>query len=93
MSKVEEAGRVVIQVNPANTSGSCSACGHVFEGLKLSHRWVTCPECGLPLDRDHNAAINILNRGLQTLANRDGQFLWAPSTVKSEVFAQKSVGF
>jgi len=92
-SKAEEAGRVVILVNPANTSRSCSACGHVFEGLKLSHRRVTCPECGLSLNRDHNAAINILSRGLQALANRDGQFLWAPSTVKSEVFAQEAVGF
>jgi putative transposase len=92
--KAAEAGRVVIQVNPANTSKSCSACGHLFEGLKLSHRWVTCPGCGLSLDRDHNAAINILNRGLSALAsNRDGQSLWAPSTLKSEVFAQEAVGF
>jgi putative transposase len=92
--KAAEAGRVVIQVNPANTSKSCSACGHLFEGLKLSHRWVTCPKCSLSLDRDHNAAINILNRGLSALAcNRDGQSLWAPSTLKSEVFAQEAVGF
>jgi putative transposase len=93
-SKAAEAGRVVIQVNPANTSKSCSACGHIFDGLKLSQRWVTCPECGLSLDRDHNAAINILNRGLSALAkNGDGQSLWAPSTLKSEVFAQEAAGF
>jgi hypothetical protein len=73
---------------------SPGACGHIFEGLKLSHRWVTCPECGLSLDRDHNAAINILNRGLSALPSyRDGQSLWAPSTLKSDVFAQEAVGF
>lgn len=60
--KAVEAGRQVIAVNPAYTSKTCSACGTVFEGLKLSHRWVTC-DCGLSLDRDHNAAINILRRG------------------------------
>ena len=89
-SRAAEAGRVVIQVK----SKSCSACGHIFDGLKLSHRGVICPECGLSLDRDHNAARNILNRGHAALAsNGDGQSLWAPSTLKSEVFAQEAAGF
>ena len=61
MFKAEEAGREVILVDPRNTSKTCSQCGAVFEGLKLAHRWVKCA-CGLSLDRDHNAAINILKR-------------------------------
>ena len=91
-SKAEEAGRVVINVNPTNTSKSCSGCDHIFEGLKLSQRWLNYPSCGLSIERDHNAAINILERGLQILI-RDGQSLWAQSTLKLEVLAQEAVGF
>jgi putative transposase len=59
--KAAEAGRVVYLVHPAQTSKSCSNCGAVFENLSLSDRWVQCG-CGLSLDRDHNAALNILKR-------------------------------
>ncbi|HEY0607602.1 MAG TPA: transposase, partial [Herpetosiphonaceae bacterium] len=62
--KAAEAGRVVVLVEPAYTSKSCSACGHIFEELRLNQRWVTC-RCGLSLDRDHNAALNILKRAGQ----------------------------
>ncbi len=61
LSKAANAGREVVLVNPAYTSKTCSACGAVFEHLTLADRWVTC-DCGLSLDRDHNAAINILKR-------------------------------
>ncbi len=70
-SKAAEAGRVVVEVDPRNTSKTCSRCGHVFEGLTLKDRWITC-RCGLSLDRDHNAAINIRNRA--------GQVRWGVST-------------
>jgi len=69
-AKAEDAARVIELVCPAYTSKSCSGCGAVFENLKLSDRWVTCC-CGLSLDRDHNAAINILSR------SRFGQNRWA----------------
>jgi putative transposase len=59
--KAEEAGRVVYWVDPAHTSKICSQCGCIFESLTLSDRWVQCA-CGLSLDRDHNAALNILKR-------------------------------
>ncbi len=59
--KAESAGREVLFVDPAYTSKSCSNCGALFENLTLADRWVTC-DCGLSLDRDHNAAINILKR-------------------------------
>jgi putative transposase len=59
--KAESAGRQVVFVDPAYTSKSCSCCGTIFHDLDLSTRWVTCA-CGLSLDRDHNAAINILSR-------------------------------
>jgi putative transposase len=60
--KAESAGREVVLVDPASTSKTCSGCGVVFEHLGLSDRWISC-DCGTSLDRDHNAAINILQRG------------------------------
>lgn len=41
------------------SSKMCSACGHVLPELKLSRRTFNCPECGLVLDRDENAAVNL----------------------------------
>ena len=66
ISKAEEAGRTVILVNPRDTSKLCSHCGEKVE-KKLSERTHTCPHCGLVMDRDKNAALNILHRGLQSL--------------------------
>jgi putative transposase len=59
--KAESAGREIAFVDPAYTSRSCSECGVVFQDFDLSTRWVSCA-CGLSLDRDHNAARNILRR-------------------------------
>lgn len=64
--KAEDAGRKCIQVNPRNTSQMCSGCGEIVE-KSLSVRLHDCPGCGLVLDRDHNAAINILALGLQSI--------------------------
>lgn len=57
-------GRVTIAVNPAYTSQQCSSCGTIVK-KSLSTRTQVC-QCGYRLDRDHNAAINILNSGLGT---------------------------
>ncbi len=67
-NKAEEAGRTVVLVNPRDTSKICSNpnCGKLVE-KDLSVRVHTCPHCGLVLDRDQNAAINILRLGLQNL--------------------------
>jgi putative transposase len=61
--KAEEAGLVVVVVNPAGTSQVCSGCGRSVPKT-LSDRWHTCPyeDCRLSLQRDHNAAREILNR-------------------------------
>ncbi|GLV59745.1 transposase [Dictyobacter sp. S3.2.2.5] len=58
-SKAEEAGCTVVKVAPHDTSQVCSACGCVVK-KDLRVRWHSCPHCGCQLDRDHNAAINIL---------------------------------
>ena len=59
--KAESAGKEVVLVDPKNTSSMCSSCGKI-EKKALSTRTHRC-ECGLIMDRDINAAINIYNRG------------------------------
>lgn len=56
--KAGSAGREIRFVNPAYTSQTCPQCGAI-EKIDLSVRWIDC-DCGLSLDRDHRAAINIL---------------------------------
>lgn len=53
----------------APSSKTCSGCGHVKD-MPLNKRTYDCPECGLSIDRDLNASINIKNFSLQ---NTDGQ--------------------
>jgi putative transposase len=60
-AKAKECGRVIAVVDPAYTSQICSNCGAIVP-KKLSERRHVCPECGLDIHRDVNAAINILNR-------------------------------
>ena len=62
--KAAEAGIPLILVDPAFTSRTCSGCGNVKRDLPLSERTYRCGCCGLVMDRDRNAAINILTKGL-----------------------------
>ncbi|WP_375340061.1 zinc ribbon domain-containing protein [Okeania sp. KiyG1] len=50
-----------IAVNPQNTSQDCSNCGEKVP-KELNIRTHSCPHCGVVIDRDLNAAINIKNR-------------------------------
>lgn len=62
--KAEWAGnRVLVRVNPAYTSQDCSLCGY-RQIMPLGKRMYECPSCALSLDRDTNAARNILTVGL-----------------------------
>lgn len=67
--KAADAGALVVYVNPASTSQVCSGCGDVVE-KGLSVRIHRCTSCGLVIDRDINAARNILSLALQ--ARSDG---------------------
>ena len=60
--KAESAGRALVEVNPKNTTQACSACGKIVP-KDLSVRVHICPYCGLVLDRDYNAALNIFRLG------------------------------
>ena len=59
--KAEEAGRLFVKIPPRGTSSTCSACGAI-RPKELSERTHECP-CGLRLDRDLNASLNILGLG------------------------------
>lgn len=63
--KAERAGVRLIEVDPKNTSQLCSGCGAMVpKDLKV--RTHGCPHCGLVLDRDVNAARNILHRAVES---------------------------
>ena len=49
------------------SSKTCSSCGNIKETLKLSERIYHCECCELEIDRDYNASINILRKGLEIL--------------------------
>jgi len=70
--KGELYGREIIRVDPKDSSKTCSNCGYVNHGLKLSDRVFKCPICGMNMDRDLNASINILKRGLERIAPSTG---------------------
>ena len=59
--KAEEAGRVVLGVNPSGTSQTCT-CGAPAPKT-LSQRWHECLDCGLSLARDHVSALLVLGLG------------------------------
>ena len=52
-----------IEIQVANrfyaSSKTCSNCGYTDKTLKLSDRTFACPKCGLVIDRDYNASINL----------------------------------
>ena len=61
-------GTQCIAVPPQYTSQKCSCCGTMVK-KSLSVRTHICTGCGVVLDRDHNAALNILHKALDLLSN------------------------
>jgi putative transposase len=60
-------GKITVAVPPHHTSQECSNCGAIVK-KGLSTRTHIC-QCGTALNRDHNAARNILSRGLATVGH------------------------
>jgi putative transposase len=58
--------KAVVSVPPQYTTQDCSNCGHRVVKT-LSTRTHSCPKCGFEMDRDQNAALNILKKGLSIL--------------------------
>jgi len=70
--KAGYAGRRFVKVEPRHTSQDCHRCGQRRKDLSLRERIYHCanPECLLIIDRDENAALNVLGLGLQALGLR-----------------------
>lgn len=71
--KADLYGRTFITISPKNTTQTCHNCGFVMgtngtQKLSLVDRDWTCPKCGIYHIRDHNAAQNILDKGIKKLA-------------------------
>ncbi len=93
--KAESAGTKVVLVNPRNTSKECSNCHLIKKELHLNQRIYCCSDCGLNLNRDLNAAINILNKGLtvgQTGINASGNVAKATSMKEECIITAMSTG-
>ena len=60
------AGAKVVKVDPSYTTQDCSVCGFRVPKV-LAERLHRCPECGTVMDRDYNASVNILRKGLTRL--------------------------
>jgi len=55
------------------SSKLCSQCGHMKKGLSLSEREYVCKQCGLKIDRDLNAALNLVAVSLPETENACGE--------------------
>lgn len=70
--KAAAKGIQVVMVDPAYTSQRCNRCGYVDKGNRDRARF-DCLNCGHSDDADHNAALNIRDRAIQSLGQTQGQ--------------------
>jgi len=69
--KADWYGRELVQIDKFFPSSKmCSKCGNIKKDLTLKDREYICNCCGLVIDRDYNASLNILREGLRILKNR-----------------------
>ncbi len=69
--KAEWYGKELIQVGRFEpTSKTCSRCGWIKQDLTLKDRVFNCENCGIVIDRDYNAAINIHSVGVNAESNQ-----------------------
>jgi putative transposase len=84
--KAEEAGCQFEKVAPHHTSVNCSCCGSAIPKT-LATRMHRCDICGLVLDRDHNAAINILQK---STAGTAGSYAWGEAAQSGSSLIQEA---
>ena len=65
------------------SSKLCSNCGHKKEDLKITDRTYVCPECGLSIDRDLNAALNLMHYEDSIRLGADSPVVLAEKTASS----------
>ncbi len=73
-----------VKVSPHNTTVNCSRCGTKVPKT-LSVRLHECPKCNLEMDRDENAAINILDKGLTAVGLTVAAYRWLSGYTPDEV--------
>ena len=56
------------------SSKTCNHCGYINKALKLQDRQWRCPQCGKIIERDYNAALNILEEGIRIIGSRTPKF-------------------
>ena len=86
--KAESAGATVVQIPPQGTSQECSGCGQTVQKM-LSERWHNCPHCGLSLQRDVNAARNILARAFASAGSAE----WDVTVLNQGAVSQEAICF
>lgn len=84
LQKLEYKCKMIIKVSARNTTIDCSRCGNAVP-KSLAIRIHRCNVCNLVLDRDYNASINILNKGLNKLP----QELWEVTSVEMSMVSMK----
>jgi putative transposase len=63
-AKAEDAGRVMVDVDPRHTSDRCEQCGHAAKENRVTQAVFRCQSCFFETDADEQAARNILRAGL-----------------------------
>ena len=84
-------GIEVIAVPPHYTTQNCSGCGTKVQ-KSLSVRTHICPKCGLVMDRDQNAALNILHKALEKNCSSDEKGTEGHSGTSTDVAVQNASG-
>lgn len=70
-------GKLILVDKFFPSSKLCSNCGNKKENLKLSDRIYKCDNCGLKIDRDLNASINLKNEGIKILNTESSSGIYA----------------
>ncbi len=84
--KALKAGKLVLEVDPKNTSRRCSVCGLIEKKNRPSQAVFHCVRCGFDDNADHAAAINIRDRGIDILLSG----LYKPRTRKKLLRTKKA---
>ena len=80
--KADWYGRIIVQIDKFFPSSKlCNNCGNIKKDLKLKDREYHCDSCGVTIDRDYNAALNILKEGLRILDEKSSCWTGSDSSV------------
>ena len=88
--KAAEAGIWAVEINAKNTTQVCSGCGSTVPKT-LAVKKHKCPQCGLIIDRDINAARNILQLALTTVGTTESNACGVGRLLPT--MKQESIGF